>query len=238
MSVLEVVVAIAIVALGSTVQRTVGFGAAMVAVPLLLLLDPALVPGSYVVANIVLIGMMATGTGGHADRRGVRLLVVGLLPGTLLAALALSLVPEDLLAVLAGVVVLGAVAAVALLGDVPRRRPTLLVGGLLSGFMGTSAGVGGPPLALLYSRAPGDVVRATLCRVFLVSWVCTLTALTLTGRLGTAEVARGVAMMPGGLLGVLAGRRVSAHVRPEQLRVAVLALSATSAVVAIALRLL
>ncbi len=232
------VLAIAVVALGSTIQRTVGFGAAMVAVPLLLLIDPALVPGPYVVANIVLIGMMATGTGGHADRPGVRLLVTGLLPGTLLAVVALALVPEDLLAVLAGTIVLVAVAAVAFLGDVPRLRPTLLGGGVLSGFMGTAAGVGGPPMALLYSRAPGDVVRATLCRVFLVSWVLTLTALTLTGRLGPGEVGRGVAMMPGGLLGVLAGRRVSARIQAEQLRAAVLVLAAGSAVVAILLRLL
>ncbi len=234
MSGIELGLAIAVVALGATVQRTVGFGAALVSVPLLLLIDPDLVPGPVVVANLALIGMMAIGTGGHADRRGVRWMALGLLPGTLLAVLALALVPEDLLAVLAGSIVLAAVVGVAVDRRVAIRRQSLVGGGILSGFMGTTAGVGGPPLALLYSRAPGDTVRATLCRVFLVNWVLVLGALSLTGRLGLSEVATGVALMPGGVLGVLAGRQVATRVQPEQLRVAVLVLSASSAVVAIA----
>lgn len=233
MSPVEMALAIAVVALGATVQRTVGFGAALVSVPLLLLIDADLVPGSFVVANLSLIGMMAIGTGGHADRRGVRWMVVGLPVGTVLAIGALALVPEDLLAVVAGGIVLAAVLAVALYGGVAIRPRSLWTAGVLSGFMGTTAGVGGPPLALLYSRAPGDTVRATLSRVFLANWVLVLGALALTGRLGRAEVLAGLVMMPGGFLGVLAGRRVSARVEPSQLRTAVLLLSATSAVAAI-----
>ena len=233
MSPVQLALAIGVVALGATVQRTVGFGAALVSVPLLLLIDADLVPGSFVVANLALIGMMALGTGGHADRRGVRWMAFGLPFGTLLAVGALALVPEDLLAVVAGSIVLAAVVAVALYGGVAIRPRSLWAAGLLSGFMGTTAGVGGPPLALLYSRAPGDTVRATLSRVFLVNWFLVLGALSLTGRLDAGDVLAGLVMMPGGFLGVLAGRRVSARVDASQLRTAVLVLSATSAVVAI-----
>lgn len=234
MTPVQLALAVGAVTLGGTVQRTVGFGSALVSVPLLLLVDADLVPGPVVVANLALIAMMAQGTGGDADWHGVRWMVVGLLPGTLAALVALTLVPEDMLAVLVGGIVLAAVAAFVVFGGVPLRRRALWGGGILSGFGGTTAGIGGPPVALLYSRASGDTVRATLCRVFLANWALTLTALGITGRLGGAEVAAGLAMMPGGVLGVLAGRRVSARVRPEQLRTAVLALSASSAVVAIA----
>lgn len=233
MSPLTLVLALAVVTLGATVQRTVGFGAALISVPLLLLIDADLVPGPVVVANLALIAMMITGTGGHADRTGVRWMAIGLPFGTVLAVGALALMPEDLLAVVAGATVLAAVVAVALYGGVPIRRRSLWTAGVLSGFMGTTAGVGGPPLALLYSRAPGDTVRATLSRVFLVSWVLVIAALALTGRLGRAEVVAGLAMMPGGVVGVLLGRQVSARVDPARLRTAVLVVSATSALAAI-----
>lgn len=238
MSPLQLGLALVVVALGSTVQRTVGFGAALVSVPLLLLIDPDLVPGPVVVANLALITMMAFGTGGDADWRGVRWMALGLLPGALLGALALSLVPEDQLAVLAGAIVLAAVVGFVVYGQVALRRRALWGGGVLSGFMGTTAGVGGPPIALLYGAAPADTVRATLCRVFLVNWVLVIATLAATGRLGVDEVRTGLVLMPGGYLGVLAGRWVSARVAADRLRAPVLVLSAVAAVVAIAQSLL
>lgn len=233
-SVAQLALAFGVVAAGATVQRTVGFGAAMVSVPLLLLIDPQLVPGPVVTANLALIVMMSIGTGHHADQRGVRWLVTGLLPGTLLAAVALSLATRDALTVLAAVIVLAAVGGFLLVGNIPLRRRTLLVGGTLSAFMGTTAGVGGPAMALLYGSHPGDTVRATLSRVFVVNWVLTMTTLTLTGTIGVAQVATGLALMPGSICGVLAGRRVAQRVEPSQLRVAVLVVAATSALAAIA----
>ncbi len=230
--------ALVMVALGATVQRTVGFGAALISVPLLLLIDTDLVPGPVVVANLALIGMMAIGTGGDADWRGVRWMALGLLPGALLGALALALVPEDQLAVLAGGIVLAAVVGVAVYGQVALRRRALWGGGAISGFMGTTAGVGGPPIALLYSAAPPDVMRATLCRVFLVNWVLVIATLTATGRLGVDEVRTGLVLMPGGYLGVLAGRWVSARVAADRMRTPVLVLSGATALVAIAQALL
>lgn len=229
----ELGLALLVVAVGATVQRTVGFGAALVSVPLLLLIDPDLVPGPVVVANLALIAMMAIGTGGDADWRGVRWMAVGLLPGALVGALALALVPEDQLAVLAGAIVLAAVVGFVAYGQVALRRRALWGGGVLSGFMGTTAGVGGPPIALLYGAAPPDTVRATLCRVFLVNWVLVIATLTAIGLLGADEIRIGLVLMPGGYLGVLAGRWVSARVAADRLRTPVLALSATTAVVAI-----
>ncbi|HXH55727.1 sulfite exporter TauE/SafE family protein [Iamia sp.] len=231
---MQLVLAAGVVALGATVQRTLGFGAALVAVPLLLIIDPRLVPGPIAIAGIALVVLMSVGTSGDADWRGVRWMVLGLVPGTAAAGLALLTLSPDLLALTAGAIVLVAVAAVATRSHVRIGRRSLLGSGALAGFMGTTAGVGGPPIALLYSSATGSTLRATLARVFLASSVMTVATLALTHRLGATELSAGLAMMPGGPLGLLAGRKVSARVDASRLRIGVLVVSAASALVAIA----
>ena len=226
--------ALLVVAVGATVQRTVGFGAGLVSVPLLLLIDPDLVPGPVVTANLALILLMSIGTGHHADRHGVRWMVAGLLPGTLVGGIALVVASEEALVVLAAGIVLAAVVAFVTFGGVPVRWRSLLAAGSLSGFMGATAGIGGPPLALLYSTHPGDTVRATLSRVFLCNWGLIMATLIVTGTLGRAEALTGLALMPGGVLGVLIGRRTARVVDAGQLRTAVLVVATASALAAIA----
>lgn len=226
--------AVGIVALGATVQRALGFGAAMVSVPLLLLVDPRLVPGPVTVAGIALVALMQVGTGRDTDWAGVRWMVLGLVPGTVVAGFALVVLPATALAVAAGVLVLAGVGAVAAERSVVVRRRSLLGSGALSGFMGTAAGIGGPPIALLYSGAHGAVLRATLARVFMASAVLTVATLAWAHRLAAPDWAVGVAMMPGGLLGFAAGGRLAPHLDGDRLRGAVLVVSAASALAAIA----
>lgn len=225
--------AVAIVALGSTVQRALGFGAALVSVPLLLLVEPRLVPGPITIAGLSLILLMLVGTHGETDWKGVRWIGLGLVPGTVLAGVALAVLPPRALAAGAGALVLAAVAAVIAQQRLPRRRRSWIGTGAVSGFMGTASGIGGPPVALLYHDAQAPVLRATLARVFLVSAGLTLLALAGADRLGTADWAAGIAMAPGGALGYLAGSRLSERLDARHLRVGVLALSTLSALAAI-----
>lgn len=227
------VLAVAIVAVGSAVQRVLGFGAALVSVPLLLLVEPRLVPGPITIAGLAVIVLMVIGTHREADWRGVRWIAIGLVPGTVLAGVALAVFPQRTLAVGAGALVLAAVGAVVARRRWPRRRRSWLGSGALSGFMGTASGIGGPPVALLYHDAQAPVLRATLARVFLVSAGLTLVALAGADRLGSADWAAGVAMMPGGPLGYLAGTRLAALLDGDRLRRGVLVLSGISAVAAI-----
>ncbi|HYI60691.1 MAG TPA: sulfite exporter TauE/SafE family protein [Acidimicrobiales bacterium] len=235
---LEVLVALAAVAAGSTVQRTLGFGAALVSVPLLLLIDPRLVPGPITIAGLALIGLMLVGTHRDADWRGVRWIAVGLVPGTVVAGVAVALLPQTMLVAGAGLLILAAVGAVLAQRHPPVGRRSLLGSGALSGFMGTTAGVGGPPVALLYHGAQAAVLRATLARVFLVSAVLTLVALAGARRLGTTEWMTGLALMPGGPLGYAVGGRLAGRVDGARLRTGVLVVSALSALAAIARALL
>ena len=69
------------------------------------------------------------------------------------------------------------------------KRPSTLFGaGVLSGFMGTVSGIGGPPVALLYQHESGRTLRATLPRYFLVGGAITMVTLVAVGKLGRAEL--------------------------------------------------
>ncbi len=230
--------AAAAMGLGATVQATIGFGQALVATPLLLLIDPKLVPGPATVAGIALSLVVVVRERSQIRVLGLRWAVLGLLPGTALAAVAVAVLPATGLAVLAALMILAGIAAsLAGLQVAPTAR-SLSVAGLVSGFMGTSAAVSGPPMALVYQRVPGPALRATLARFFLAASGLTIVALVPAGKLGRHAVFAGLVMVPGVLVGFGCSRLLIGRVDRGFTRVAVLAVSAVSALAVLARTLL
>jgi len=230
----DLLLALLCVVLGASVQATIGFGAALVSIPLMLLVNPALVPGPATVAGLTvnLIGMRAGAA--HADWRGVRWAVVGLVPGTLAAAWALAHFSGDEVGVLSATAVLAAVAVSAMVVRPVGGRRVLLAAGMFSGYLNTTAGVGGPPLALAYQDAPAKVLRSTLPAVFVIATVLTMGILVETGHLDAVDWRTGLLLAPGGAVGYLLARTWADRIDGARLRGAVLALSAVSAIAALA----
>ncbi len=220
--------------LGAMVQGTIGFGQALVATPLLLLIDPQLVPGPATVAGIVLSVLVVVRERSEANMGGLKWAMVGLVPGTLLAAVALANLPATGLAVLAAAMILAAVVASLAGLRVPPTGRALSVAGLVSGFMGTTAAVSGPPMALVYQRASGPALRATLARFFLAASVLTIIALVPAGKLGSHAVVTGLVMAPGVLLGFACSGLLIGRVDRGLTRIAVLAVSGISALAVLA----
>ena len=234
MSTEQLALALLCVVVGAAVQGSIGFGASLVSIPLLLLVDPSLVPGPATVAGLTinLIGM-AVGIE-HTDWRGVRWASVGLLPGTAVAAAALWWFSGAAIAVLSATAVLAAV-AVSAAGLRPRgERRVLLGAGFFSGYLNTTAGVGGPPLALAYQDAPARTLRSTLPVVVVVATVLTMATLIPTGHLTAVDWRTGLLLAPGGAIGYYGSRGIAEKVDGERLRTAVLVVSALSALAAIA----
>ncbi|MEO0385946.1 MAG: TSUP family transporter, partial [Pseudomonadota bacterium] len=110
----------------------------------------------------------------------------------------------------------------------PALRPSLTgmtLAGVLSGFMGTLTSVGAPPFAIALQNAPAHQMRATLNAVLLLGACASLAALTVFGNFGWVDVLRGIALLPGVLLGFYVARFVIAAPRTTAwLRYGVLAL--------------
>jgi uncharacterized membrane protein YfcA len=234
MSPFRYLAALAVLVLSATLQGLVGFGGNLVASPLLLLIAPELVPGPLIAANVVLTASMARGETVAGVWDEVRWPLAGTVPGTIAGAAVLVVASTRNLTVVLSVIILVAV-GLSLLRVPLRRNPrTLAVSGTLSGFMGTIAGIGGPPVALLYQHATGREIRASISRFFLVSSLLSVAVLAVFGRFDLTSLARGALLAPAPAVGYLLSSRVRDHVRRRHVRVAVLGLSTASAVVALA----
>jgi hypothetical protein len=201
-SVLPLALATLIMAIGAALQSSVGFGLALFAAPLLILIDPELVPGPLIVATMVVLVASALREREAMDLRGLGWVIAGRVPGAVLGAIALRMLAPSTLSVTIGMLVLLAVGLSLHRGGLPRSRLVLMGAGLLSGIMGTTAAIGGPAVAVLYQREAGPLVRSTLAGYFIGGAVMSPAALFVVGRLGRAEVELGVAMIPGILLGI------------------------------------
>jgi uncharacterized membrane protein YfcA len=189
-----------VVAAGALLQGAIGFGLAVVAAPLIVLLDPTLMPVPLLALVTVHALLALRRERGEADWRGVGWALLGRLPGIAVGVLVVAALSRRAFAVLVGATVLLA-ALVSVVRWRPRPTPpALLVAGLVSGIGGTATAIGGPPVALLYQHEHGARVRATLAAYFAIGAVLSLCGLALGG-LVTADALRATVLLAPFMLG-------------------------------------
>ncbi len=225
-------------AFGAFVQGALGFGMNLIAAPLLLLVEPRLVPVPLVLAASSL--SLAMGWKGRrdADFNGMPWGFLGRIPAGLGAAWVVAGISRDALELSVATVVLAAVALSMTSLQVRPGRASLVVAGIASGFMGTATSVGGPPMALLYQHETGPRIRATLSIYFLVGCITSLIGYRWAGLLGGEPLLAGLALVPGTLAGYALSGPAAARLDAGKMRPAVLALCALAALAAIAANLL
>ncbi len=208
----ELAIASAIVAIGACLQGTVGFGMGIFCAPLLILVEPSLVPGPMLLFGTTLMVAILIKERASLDVRGAGWALVGRLPGSLLGAGLVVLVSQSFLALfLAGVVLVGAAGTAH--GWIPDpSRKALVIAGATSGVMGTATSVGAPPMALVWQSSASSAMRASMSAFLLVGAMMSLAALALFGELtlGSLELAVGLlpAIAAGFLLSLVAAGRV------------------------------
>jgi uncharacterized membrane protein YfcA len=235
---LEFVAAATAAALGAVVQGSLGIGLSIVTVPLLLLIDPSFVPGPVLCVAIVLTLLLSHRERRSIDFRSVAWVLAGRIPGTVLGAAALVVLAGDVLSVLFGVLVLLAVAFSSFRVRIEPQGWSLASVGILSGFMSTTAALGGPPVALLLQNLPGARLRGTLSSIFLVGASVSLLALLVVSRFGRQELLLALALLPGTLLGFAISGLTARILDRGYTRTAVLVVASVAALVAIGRQLL
>jgi uncharacterized membrane protein YfcA len=230
-SLLGWVVADLVLMVGATIQGTIGFGTNLIAAPILVLIDRNLVPVPIILVSLVVNVLVARRDRGDHPWRMMRWPILGQIPASVLGAAAVAVVSERGLDVLFGLLVLIGVGLSAI-GRHPRpTRRVSLGAGAASGFMATTTGVGGPPMALVYQRETGPQLRAALTRFFGLGSVVAFVPLLLFGQVEAADFARALALTPGVLAGFYLSRYVARRLDHGWLRPVVLAVSGLSAFV-------
>ena len=142
-----------VVTIAAFLQASVGVGFAMIAVPLLLLLDPDLVPVPVLMAMAVLAATMLARERHAFDHKGALALIPGLVAGVIVAVVLLPLLPKTI-DVVFGVLIIAAVVWSIWGPALFMTRKSQFIAGTIAGAMGTISGLHGPALAIAYQRYP------------------------------------------------------------------------------------
>ena len=158
---------------GAVVQGVVGFGIALVAAPVLLLVDPRMVPAGMLVVSCVAPWTTLAQEWRQIDWRGLRWSLVGRLAGTGGGVWLVSVLSSDGIGLAVAVMVLVAVAVSVSGVHVGINRGRLLVAGALGGVGGgqilsalvpalAGAAGGGMDIGVLAGQAVGGGVAGAI----------------------------------------------------------------------------
>jgi len=191
---------------GSMVQGSLGFGLAVVASPLFMLIDPRLVPVTLLVNALAISIVNAWNLRREIILKELLAAFIGRVPGTILAAYLLSRVSSQTLGMLVGCSVLIAVFINSSRLEIRVNRLTSLIAGFFSGLMGTSSGIGGPPMAILYQKEEPRKARANLAFYFVISCIFSLAAIHQAKGLDSDILLVSLSMIPAALVGTWLAR--------------------------------
>lgn len=219
-----------VVTIGSTLQGVIGLGMGLLAAPLLAIADPGFLPLSTVIAVIPL-GLGAAWRERHAvERRDVAIALGGRVVGVALGAWAAATTGHGFLVLMVAISVL-----IAVVGSVTGLKfattdRNLLLAGAASGFTGTAAGVGGPPMGLTYQHAHPATLRATLSAFFAVGALVSFAGLAIAGQVDRHRLGLALVVLPGVPLGLLLSKPLIGRLPADRVRPLVLAVCAASAI--------
>ncbi|KHT64177.1 permease [Photobacterium gaetbulicola] len=228
-----VLLAALLIFLGSFVQTAIGFGLAIVAAPLLFQLSPQYVPAPICIVALVISIINAFKLRSSVSIGGLKSAIIGRVPGSLLGGFLLTVVSGATLSLWLGIMVLIAVAISALpyrLKPTPKR---MLIAGFMSGVMGTSSSIGGPPMALLMQHEEAAKLRGNLSAFFVITSLMSLFVLFFFGHFTIDHIVITLPLLPAALLGYGLANKVVNKIPQHSMRILALLLCLVSGLTAI-----
>ncbi len=200
-SLLDFCLAVFIVAIGTAIQASIGFGVALVAAPILLLINRNLVPGPLIAAALFLVIWMA-----YSDRHAInmshfKVAIIGRIVGTIPAAFLIGSVSAVTFDIVFGSLVLMAVVMSLIHTNIQVTPRNLFLATIAAGFMSTISSIGGPPQALVYQNSLGAELRANLSVLFAMGCAISLLALSLVGRFHLQDILYSLMLFVGVVIG-------------------------------------
>lgn len=193
-----------IIFIGATVQGVIGFGLGTISTPIMALLKPDLVPVVVLCLAFIIACSTLHRAWAETDWKMVLYSNLARLPGTFLAVWALAVLSTNSLQIFIGCSVIFTM-VLSSLGWTPKVNVanTLIAGGL-SGFLGTSTSIGGPPMALLMKTFNPAKARGTLAATFVFGSIVSMVTLAVGGQVTTYQLKYAVLYLPLAILGLVA----------------------------------
>lgn len=225
----EFIVAMAVSFAAAAVHSTVGFGFALLSVPVLALLDPLFAPVPQLIV-VWPLTMAIVWRERHAVQfRSTLWIFAGRIPGALIGVFLLKWLSTAALDVLMSLMVVIGVTLVVSRTAFRRTPMREVTAGVASGTMAMVSAIGGPPIALLYRNDEGPTVRANLGLVFAVGLSITIGVRAAAGEVSVQELTIGLALLPAVWLGLVASRFLIPRIDGPRLKNAIVVISSAAA---------
>ncbi len=169
--------------ISSAVQGVLGFGFAVIASPIVVQLNPNLVPQLLSLLALPLALKVFYRERDKVNLSKVKPLLVGRLIGGPIGLFLLINLSQKYLSLLVGIIVLIGGLASFFGWVINKTTINSFLAGTFSGIFGMVAAVGGPPVALLYRKTKSDEFRPSLNSVFSIGIIITLVLLVLNNNL-------------------------------------------------------
>ena len=230
----EFAVAFLVSFLAAALHSTVGFGFALISVPLLSLLNPLFAPVPQLLVVFPLTLAIVLRERHAVEVKSTLWIFAGRIPGALVGVALLKLLSSAALDILMSSMVFVGVALVVSRGSFRRTSAREFSAGVASGTMAMVSAIGGPPIALLYRNDSGPTVRANLGLVFAIGLCITISVRALAGEVSWEEVVIGAALLPAVWLGLRASKKLIPRVDGPGLRNAIVVVAAGAAILLLA----
>ncbi len=213
------------------VQGATGVGFALIAAPVMGLLEPALLPVCVLVLMLPLNVYVIWRERASLDRIGAAWITAGRIAGTAGGLWVLVALSASHLSVVVGAATIAAVLATLLAPAFTPGKKAFIASCLITGITETATGIGGPPLALVYQHQPVDVMRSTIALCFLIGELVSLATLLAVGRVGATQLTAAAELLPALAVGAVLSHVVHQRVNTRFLRAFVLVFALASGMV-------
>ena len=219
----SLIITASIVFLAGFVQSVTGFGFAIVATPLLLLvLEPKSVVVISVILYVVLCGLILFHSRQHIDKKRVVLICAGSVFGIPLGAYLLSNLDPSIVKLFIAILVIPFSVLLWLGHSHQFQRDKLgsILAGFISGILTASTSLSGPPvvLFLLNQDLAKDKFVATLAVYFLFAGLLSIVSFSIMGMVTATFLTDIVILVPALLIGFYFGIRVRPKINESLFR--------------------
>jgi hypothetical protein len=209
-----------VIFVATLIRSTLGFGEALIAVPLLAMRLPITVAAPLLVLlSVVIAGVVVVQDWRHVELRSAVGLILASLPGIPLGIVLLARGNEHLVKCILGILIIG-FSIYFLVAQSPRyrageHRAWLLACGFLAGVLGGAYGMNGPPLAIYGAlrRWSPQHFRATLQGYFLPASLLSLIGYAAIGLWGGELTRYFLLSLPVVAVAILLGRTLNRRLK-------------------------
>ncbi|NRA54223.1 MAG: sulfite exporter TauE/SafE family protein [Gammaproteobacteria bacterium] len=223
-------IAFVAVMFGPTLQSLAGFGISVIAAPVLVLIDLDFLAAPVLIFGFSLSLLNTLRYRKRLQINNTKLALAGRLAGSVVGIMLLGILSPSTFVVIFSLLIMVSVALTYHRFAVTNSTLNLIIAGFFSGVMGTTTGVGGPPIALVYQNCTLHRARAELGLFFLISTMISLALLAITGNISAKQMDLTWPLLPAVIAGFYLSTLIEHLFKPHYLKPVIAIFSLLSSV--------